>query len=121
MPNEFTLADCPKPYAPWMAGKTMPEITVTIELDAGDDLTGATVAMFLERDTKTPVDTLEKALVEVENIAGSHATFRVDWGVTDLIEGRNQQATFVLTDTGSDTELIGRFLIDVIANPDPTP
>ena len=114
--RQFTLADCPTPYPPWIAGATLPEILVTIPLEATEDLTGATIEMILER----PTDVLEKALTEVENIAGSHAAFKVVWTSTDLVEGTGQRALFHLTVAGK-LELIGRFNIDVIANLDPTP
>lgn len=112
----FSLADCPTPYPPWVAGATLPEIILTIPLEAGEDLTGATVEMILVR----PMDVIEKALTEVENVADSHATFKVVWASTDLIEGTGQRATFHLT-VGGQLELVGRFNIDVIANLDPTP
>jgi hypothetical protein len=99
-----------------MAGATLPEIMLTIPLEATEDLTGATIEMILER----PTDVLEKALIEVENVAGSHAAFKVVWASGDLVEGTGQRATFHLT-TGGKLELVGRFNIDVIANLDPTP
>ncbi len=119
----FTLADCPTPYAPWMAGMTLPEISITIPLEDDEDLTGATVVMILIRDTSDPdnPDILEKNLVEVENIIGQHAIFKVDWVVADLIEGQQQEATFRLDQVGGDQQFVGRFNIDVVANPDPTP
>jgi hypothetical protein len=113
----FTLADCPTPYPPWMAGATLPEIVLTIPLESTEDLTGATIEMILVR----PTTILEKVLIEVENVAGSHATFKVEWASGDLVEGTGQRATFNLTTAGGDLELVGRFNIDVIANLDPTP
>lgn len=120
--TEFTLKDCPTPYPPWMAGTELPRISLTIPLEAGEDLTGATVRLLLTRDTSGPTDDiLEKTLTEVENLVGKHATFRVDWIATDLIEGKGQRALFVLTTVGGDEEPIARFKIDVFENPDPTP
>ena len=114
--RQFTLADCPTPYPPWLAGTTRPEITLTIPLETGEDFTGATIEMILER----PTTVLEKALTELENIIGSHVTFKVDWAASDLVEGVGQRATFKLT-AGGETELLGRFNIDVLADPDPNP
>lgn len=117
MTKKFTLADCPTPYPPWLAGKTLPEIAFTIPLKPGEDLTGATVEMFLER----PSGTLTKNAVLVENVVGKHIKFKITWAATDLVAGTGQLATFVLTTAASATELIARFLIDVLPNPDPAP
>lgn len=123
MSREFSLADCPTPYSPWIAGATLPEISVTIPLEADEDLTGATVEMILIRSTANPTvpDILEKALVETANVVGSHASFQVDWDASDLIQGNGQQATFTLETAAGDKELIGRFKIDVLENQDPNP
>lgn len=119
----FTLDECPNPYPPWIAGAKLPEIFLTIPLEAGEDLTGATIQMFLTRDTTDPdnPDVLEKTLVELSNTASQQLSTKVSWVATDLIEGAGQDAVFVLITTLGDRELIGRFTIDVIANPDPTP
>lgn len=118
----FTLADCPTPYPPFMAGAQLPEISVVIPLKEGEDLAGAVVQMILVRDND-PVspDILEKTLTELENIAGRHWSGVVKWTTSDLIVGNGQQATFILTTAGGEREPLGRWNIDVFENPDPTP
>lgn len=119
----FTLADCPTPYPPFMAGALLPQISLTLPLESGEDLTGASVRMILVRDTSDPdnPDVLEKVLVEDANVAGQHWKGHVAWVAGDLIEGAGQQATFILTLSGGEEEPISRFNIDVFANPDLTP
>ena len=117
MSEKFTLADCPTPYPPWLEAARLPEIVFTIPLEPGESLAGATVEMFLER----PNDTLEKTAIEVVNVTGKHAQYRITWTATDLVEGPQQLATFRVTTSGGLPEALARFFIDVLANPDPTP
>lgn len=121
--KKFSIDDCPTPYPAWIAGATLPEIFVTIPLESGEDLTGASILMFLTRDSTDPnnIDILEKTLVELSNIAGSQLSAKVSWLNTDLIEGNGQKAVFVLETALGDRELIGQFNINVQQNPDPTP
>lgn len=121
--KKFTLADCPTPYPPFMAGALLPKISLTIPLNPGEDLTGVVVQMILTRDTSDPdnPNILEKTLVELENVAGSHWKGEVVWVAGDLIVGNGQLATFILTNVVDEVEPLARYKIDVFANPDPTP
>ena len=104
--EEFTLADNPTPFSPWMEGMTLPEIFITIPLEPEEDLTGASITLFLSRDTTDPdnLNILEKTLIELENVIGSHLKVKVDWDTTDLIEGVGQSALFKLTNVAGDEE-----------------
>lgn len=120
--DAFTLADCPTPYPPFMAGAQLPEITLTIPLEAGEDLTGAVVQMILTRDNSDPAnpDIIEKTLVLIEHVIGKHWSGKVEWAASDLIKGSGQLALFVLELAG-ERDPVARFAIDVFEDTDPTP
>lgn len=123
MAKEYTLNDCPTPFYPWVEGMDLPEISITIQLEQGEDLTGSTVQMILTRNTTDPnnPDIIEKTLIEISNEPNQHWIGKVSWEEEDLIPGYGQQAIFILTNSLGEKQALARWNIDVLPNPDPTP
>lgn len=101
----------------WHEGDRLPELTVTIPLEQGEDFTLGSAELRLDRSNTSAEDVLVKSVSPTDSEPNYHVQFVFTWDAGDLLEACGQFATIDILNAGGLRETVLRLEIDVLGKP----